>query len=171
MMITHQFETEEAPIPGLKNLPLLEAPRDLWPETRRRWRRRIWIRCALPIAALLLLGLSTLLIIRPQQPTSTQSGNELRQLRQASAFLEDVLDSPQLQNRPVSARQAATIFHMEDRIAGLDEALNEISRKRSTGMEVTLWAERIQTLDQLIQLRTNGKSRAQWAHNPKGETP
>lgn len=170
-MIMHQFDTEESPVAGLKTLPLLEIPRDLWPATRKRWRRRVWIRRALPVAAILLLGLSTLLFIRPGQPISAGTGNELRQLRHASAFLEDVLDSPQLQNRPVSARQAAAIFHMEDRIAGLDQALNEISRKRSTGTEVTLWAERVQALDQLIQLRTNGKSRAQWAHNPTGGTP
>lgn len=152
------FDTDNTLIHELRELPILETSRDLWPETRRRWRRKLWLQRGLPLAALLFLGLGIFLFMGPAlkpEPKQLATGPELQQLKDASEFLEAVLQSPRLRRKPVSARQAAAIFHIEDRVAGLDQALNEVSKSRSQELEAALWAERVQSLDQLVQLRTN----------------
>jgi hypothetical protein len=158
---------------GLRALPPLGPPRDLWPAVRaaiekRRLRRRI----AAPAGAALALAASVLLVIVAPRgipvPGTTEAARgraggagaagpardaeEIARLMRASRQLEEVLDAMSPGSRVLDGRGASAVADLEDRIALIDTRLAVAPAGVRRPAETTaLWRERVQLMDALVR--------------------
>ena len=111
-------------------------------------------------AACLVAALATVIVTRftptnevVLSPPETELQMAVEQLTSASRELELVLKSPSLQSQVMSARRAAIIVDIEDRIALVDLALAEGVADPPDELAVALWSDRVELLDALVTAR------------------
>jgi hypothetical protein len=145
----------------LKALPALRPPRDRWPAVRdvvvaaRRQRRARWRGWSLAVAAVV----AGLIVFRPFWTGSgTALHAELTQAKQQSASLESTLSATDPDGRVVSGQEAALAAQLEDRIALVDGRLAGIERRGRDAELVNLWKQRVNLMQQLVQVRVTRAS-------------
>jgi hypothetical protein len=146
---------------GLRRLPKLEPPRDLWPAISggmpRRRRPTGWLVAFAAAAAAVLVFVSVAQRWPTREPreaaTDANPTAMVEELNSASRELEELLRNPVFQGQVLSARRAAVIVDLEDRIAMVDLALAAEARPGSDGRTVALWSQRVELLDALVTAR------------------
>jgi hypothetical protein len=156
-----EVEALRATARGLRGLPKLEPPRHLWPaisgRVPRRRRPTGWVVALAAAAAAVLIFAS----VAPRWPTRVpgEAATEadptvmVEELNAASRALEELLRNPAFQGQILSARRAAVIVDLEDRIAMVDLALAAEADLDSNGRTVALWSHRVELLDALVTAR------------------
>jgi hypothetical protein len=139
----------------LKALPALRPPRDRWPMVRdvitaeRTQRRRRWARGGLLLAA----AFAGLMVLLPLTHGRAYA-DELAQVKQHSAQLEDSLQQYDLNGRVMSGSEADLTAQLEDQIAALDGRLSQMSERAAQDAQlVDLWRQRVDLMQQLVQVR------------------
>jgi hypothetical protein len=145
---------------ALRGLPNLSPPRDLWPaisgEMPRKRLRTGWMAvAAAAAAAVMFIGLAQWWSARAQRQASTETNHTtvVEELNSASRELEELLRNPAFQGQILSARRAAVIVDLEDRIAMVDLALAAESNAGSEDRGVALWSQRVELLNALLTAR------------------
>jgi len=139
----------------LKALPALRPPRDRWPMVRdvitaeRAQRGRRWARGGLLLAA----AFAGLMVLLPLMHGRAYA-DELAQVKQHSAQLEDSLQLYDLDGRVMSGSEADLTAQLEDQIAALDGRLSQLSERAAQDAQlVDLWRQRVDLMQQLVQVR------------------
>ena len=139
----------------LKALPALRPPRDRWPMVRDviaaegTRRRRRWARGGLLLAA----AFAGLMVLLPLMHSRAYA-DELAQVKQHSAQLEDSLQQYDLDGRVMSGSEADLTAQLEDQIAALDGRLSQMSERAAQDAQlVDLWRQRVDLMQQLVQVR------------------
>lgn len=139
----------------LKALPALRPPRDRWQAVRaviaaeRGRRRRRWMRAGLALAA----TLAGLMVVGPMM-RGRGYADELAQVKQHSAQLEDTLQMYDLNGRVMSGGEADLTARLEDQIAALDGVLAQLDESATQQARlVDLWRQRVDLMQQLVQVR------------------
>ena len=139
----------------LKALPALRPPRDRWPMVRdvltaeRTQRRRRWARGGLLLAA----SFAGVMVLLPLMHGRVYA-DELAQVKQHSAQLEDSLQQYDLDGRVMSGSEADLTAQLEDQIAALDGRLSQMSERAAQNAQlVDLWRQRVDLMQQLVQVR------------------
>ncbi len=147
---------------ALRSLPPAAFEHDLWPEIRRRVvaeRRRSLARRIAAVAASVIAVIAAIALVRSPIPTSTTVSRDadrqlaIEGLAAASNDLEQVLRDPALRRQVMSARRAAVIVDLEDRIAHLDMTLDRGAVGDDGERAVALWSHRVELLDALVAAR------------------
>ena len=139
----------------LKALPALRPPRDRWPMVRdvitaeRAQRRRRWARGGLLLAA----AFAGLMVLLPLMHGRAYA-DELAQVKQHSAQLEDSLQQYDVDGRVMSGSEADLTAQLEDQIAALDGRLSQMNEPAAHDAQlVDLWRQRVDLMQQLVQVR------------------
>jgi hypothetical protein len=154
-----ELESVYQRVAQLKALPALRPPRDRWPAVRnvviagRQRRRARWRGWGLAAAA----AVAGLIVFRPFGGGSTLHA-ELTQAKQQSATLESTLSAADPDGRVVSGQEAALAAQLEDRIALVDGKLTRIDRRGPDAELVDLWKQRVNLMQQLVQVRVTRAS-------------
>lgn len=151
---------------GLRSLPELRPPTDRWPELRRsvaaRRRRTLGARAvgaAASVALALTLGSAFLAHRASQDPAAElvpepTPGEQIEavtaELVATSRQLELILEQRTRRPRVVTARRAAAVALLEDRLAVVDAAIATTSRSTEPEPNAGLWLHRVQLLDALV---------------------
>lgn len=146
-------------VASLKALPNLRPPRDRWLEIQtavaaeRRKKLRTfagWSSMAAAASIALLVGIGTAVIGHRAQ------SSELVDLIEESQHLESILRTIKPAGRVMNGRMVSTVVQLEDRIARLDEVLEEFHRGKRVGSDEleNLWRRRIQLMDALVTTHT-----------------
>lgn len=144
-MSIHKFESPEAPIPGLKSLPMERLPeRDLWPgiAARIRLRRSRWPQPLFTAAACALLALSAMLSLRLAAPpklepqAAAQTGEHITDLRANRALIKANLRLTR--NAEGELRKALRQTPGDEALRGLLHS----TRERSRELQALLVADR-----------------------------
>ena len=144
---------------GLRGLPHCAPPRDLWPDISggvpRRRRQTVWMAAVAAAAVLMVIGVAQWRSPRVPHETSNEPNPAamVKELSSASRELEALLRNPAFQGQILSARRAAVIVDLEDRIAMVDMALAADPEAGSEVRTVALWGHRVQLLDALVTAR------------------
>lgn len=154
----------------LRALPALRPSRDLWPavrarqqaERRRQWRTRWTGAAGLLAAASVALALVWGDVARPD---TASAAAEIDAARQRSQVLESALDQYNPDVRVIDGRTARVSQALEDRIADLDQQLQDaqLSRVRQAEDEhqqqvLELWRERVGLLNALVDVHVTRAS-------------
>jgi hypothetical protein len=154
----------------LKALPALRPSRDLWPAVRarqqaergRQWRARWTGAAGLLAAASVALALVWGDVARPD---TASAAAEIDAARQRSQVLESALDQYNPDVRVIDGRTARVSQELEDRIADLDQQLQDaqLSRVRQAEDEhqqqvLELWRERVGLLNALVDVHVTRAS-------------
>lgn len=154
----------------LKALPALRPSRDLWPAVRarqqaergRQWRTRWTGAAGLLAAASVALALVWGDVARPD---TASAAAEIDAARQRSQVLESALDQYNPDVRVIDGRTARVSQELEDRIADLDQQLQDaqLSRVRQAEDEhqqqvLELWRERVGLLNALVDVHVTRAS-------------
>jgi hypothetical protein len=146
---------------GLQELPDCAPPRDLWPAISvglpRRRRRAGWMAAVAAAAALVMfIGLARWWSAQWPQQAAMKANPEavVAELSCASRELEELLRNPAFHGQILSARRAAVIVDLEDRIAMVDMALATDPKTDSDRRTVALWSRRVELLDALVTARS-----------------
>lgn len=160
---------------GLRGLPSLDPPRDVWwrvaararKHERARSRRELrWLGAAVVAVA----AVAAAILALPRSTSLRQStGSEARESSVAShpgtapsydalvarsARLEQALARIPSRDSVVSAGTASTIAELEDRIAVVDEQLSYGAAGRlEPRQQQALWSERVDLMDALVRVR------------------
>jgi hypothetical protein len=91
----------------------------------------------------------------PTEPDYMESASirNLDALMVRSQLLERNLRALPSEPRVMRAATAATISELQDRIAGIDRALNDPHAKLNSSEEEIFWRERVRLMDSLVQVR------------------
>ena len=153
---------------GLRELPEIQPPADGWPRLERsiaalRW-RRVWARAIAAAAAVVLtlaLG-SVFLGHRTERAPAVElvevsaPGDQLEavtaELVAASRELEQILERRSRRPRVITARRAAAVALLEDRLAVVDAAIATSSHSTEPDPTAGLWLHRVQLLDALVDV-------------------
>lgn len=147
----------------LKALPALRPSRDLWPAVRerhraerRRWRTRWTGAAGLLAAASIALALFVGDFARPQ---AANAEAEIAAVRERSQVLETTLDRFNPDARVIDGRTARLSQELEDRIAALDQQLQDAQLREAQQAEAVqqqrtleLWRERVGLLNALVDV-------------------
>ena len=154
----------------LKALPALRPSRDLWSAVRarqqaergRQWRARWTGAAGLLAAASVALALVWGDVARPD---TASAAAEIDAARQRSQVLESALDQYNPDVRVIDGRTARVSQELEDRIADLDQQLQDaqLSRVRQAEDEhqqqvLELWRERVGLLNALVDVHVTRAS-------------
>lgn len=151
-------------VASLKALPALRAPRDRWPGVRamivsyrrRQWNRRVTL-AAVAAAAALAVAVGVPRIVQ-REPTGERSVSavspiDLKSLVGESRRLEEVLSLVNRNGRVIDGLTASAIADLEDRIALIDEGIEQATaRQATTGQVATLWRQRLALMDVLVNV-------------------
>ena len=147
----------------LRALPALRPSRDLWPAVharhqteRRRWRVRWTGAAGFLAAASVALALFLGDFARPQ---AANAEAEIAAARESSQVLETTLDRFNPEVRVIDGRTARVSQELEDRIAALDQQLQEVQLREAEQAEAVqqqrmleLWRERVGLLNALVDV-------------------
>ncbi|MGE5092085.1 MAG: hypothetical protein ACM3OH_07915 [Bacillota bacterium] len=147
----------------LRALPALRPSRDLWPAVharhqaeRRRWRVRWTGAAGFLAAASVALALFLGDFARPQ---AANAEAEIAAARERSQVLETTLDRFNPEARVIDGRTARVSQELEDRIAALDQQLQEAQLREAEQAEAAqqqrmleLWRERVGLLNALVDV-------------------
>jgi len=139
----------------LKALPTLRPPRDRWSVVQESLvrghvqRRRRWAGYGVATAA----ALVGVMVLGPAFG-NRGSAEDLAQAKQQSAQLESTLQEFDAETRVMSGREAELTARLEDQIAQLDGRLADLdARAAREAMLVDLWRQRVQLMQQLVEVR------------------
>jgi len=150
-----EFEELHQRVARLKALPTLNPPRDRWPVIRaalvaeRRKSRMTRIRWGSVALAASLAGIITVRSVQKQH-TDTNRAQDLRALVNQSQQLEEALRSYDPASRVMSGATAGAVADLEDRIAAVDEELDQPGMPRDN--LVGLWRQRVQLMQGLVNV-------------------
>jgi hypothetical protein len=154
----------------LKSLPALRPSRDLWPavrsrqqaERRRRWQARWTGAAGFLAAASVALALVWGDVARPDAASATA---DIAAARERSQVLESALDQYNPDVRVIDGRTARVSQELEDRIAELDQQLQDAQLRRARQAEnqqqqqvLELWRERVGLLNALVDVHVTRAS-------------
>jgi len=143
-------------VAGLKALATLNPPRDRWPEVRanllkeRRERRMVRVRWGSLALAASLAGVLSVRAVRQHQADATQT-QDLASVVTRSQQLENELSAYDPGSRVMSTAKAAAVAELEDRIAAVDDRLNQ-NRELPTDNRLDLWRERVNLMQGLVNV-------------------
>lgn len=147
----------------LRALPALRPARDVWPAVharhqaeRRRWRVRWTGAAGFLAAASVALALFLGDFARPQ---AANAEAEIAAARERSQVLETTLDRFNPEARVIDGRTARVSQELEDRIAALDQQLQQAELHEAQQAEevqqqrmLELWRERVGLLNALVDV-------------------
>ncbi len=164
---------------GLRRLPETMPPHALWrrireqaeaegllqqPFMRKRstWYAGVGLAAAALLATVMLQPTVDLEgVVVPQETlTNIVEPSNLQALMVQSRQLESDLRALPAEPRVARAGTVATIFDIEDRIAGIDYQLNDSEVQMTPGDREIFWRERVRLMNLLLQLRYAQAQRA-----------
>ena len=166
---------------GLRALPETMPPRDVWQRIREqaeaegllasgparkhtRWYAGVGLAAAALMAAVMMPGIDNPTGNNPAVPSNEVSNtadlSSLGVLQAYSRKLESDLRALPDEPRVARAGTVATMSEIEDRIAGIDYQLNDISVQMTDGDREIFWRERVRLMELLLQLRYAQAQRA-----------
>jgi hypothetical protein len=140
----------------LKALPTLNPPRDRWPAIRenlqkeRRKTRMVKVRWGSLALAASLAGVIAVRGIQKHQADSVKT-QDLASLVNRSQELENELREYDPASRVMSVAKAGAVAELEDRIAAVDDRLNESSGIPRENL-VDLWRQRVNLMEGLVNV-------------------
>jgi hypothetical protein len=166
---------------GLKSLPETMPPRDVWLRIREqaeaegllttrvaqrhnKWYAGVGLAAAAVMAAVMMPGIqldTPPAAVVPQGDLTNEAPlDNLGVLQAYSRKLESDLRALPEEPRVARAGTVATMSEIEDRIAGIDYQLNDISVQMTDGDREIFWRERVRLMNLLLQLRYAQAQRA-----------
>jgi len=165
---------------GLRRLPETMPPRAVWNRIREQaeaeglihepfkqkrstWYAGIGLAAAALLATVILQPTTDLqgVVVPQQNPTNiVVEPSNLQALMVQSRQLESDLRALPAEPRVARAGTVATIFDIENRIAGIDYQLNDSEVRMSPADREIFWRERVRLMNLLLQLRYAQAQRA-----------
>lgn len=146
-------------VASLKALPVARAPRNRWPEVRRRivaerarQRRRLWgwTTAAAAASVALLFGVSQVL---PHLRAAPEDEARYVSLIEEAQNREALLRRFDPESRVLDGRSAIAVVAVEDRLSLLDERLAEARQAQMSAREmIALMEQRIRLIDELMRI-------------------
>jgi anti-sigma factor RsiW len=150
-------------VAALKALPSLDAPRDRWPEVRRRAlaERKSRKKSILGWSGLAAAAITTLLLGFQAGVMRHQADPRIAGLMEESQNLEGVLRSIKPDSRVINGRVASTVVRLEDQIDAIDRRLSDLDAQRNVQAEIrtqqleNLWRQRVRLMESLVTVHSN----------------
>lgn len=165
-----ELERLQKVVEGLRSLPPVRPPSDLWPKIRaemvRERRRKIFRLGAWAAVILAAAGLiGGLLLLGPKEkpgeqkaasPQQAAAPADIKPLISESQRLEGILRSCTRENVVMRGKTASTIAHLEDNIAIVDLQLSLLQGDAPDHDRLKrLWQQRVKLLQALVEVHTS----------------